>query len=66
MKFFPGLMKVFAAAGAAALYAIVNAAKDYFGSANPSDVNPLVWSGVAFAAVLALNFALGKLKTPSA
>jgi len=64
MKFFPGLMKVLAAAGAAALYAVINAVREYFASAVPSDISAMLWAGISFVAILVLNFALGKLPKP--
>lgn len=65
MTFFKGLFRVLAASGAVAVVALINAVKAYVSSATPSDVSPMIYSGIAFVVVLALNFALSKIKLPA-
>jgi len=65
MTFFKGLFKVLSAAGAVALVNLLSAVKEYFASAQPSDVNSMIWAALAFAAVLGLNFLIGKIKLPA-
>lgn len=65
MTFAQGLFRVLAAAAAVGAVAIINAVKAYVSSATPSDISPMLYTGISFVVVLGLNFILSKIKTPS-
>ena len=64
MKFFPGLFKVLAAVLAPVATLVVQNLIAYFQSAAPSDVGSGLWVIISAAAVLVLNFVLGKIPAP--
>ena len=64
MNFLTGLLKALRV-GVEGAAAVVGAQLlGLFQGPAPLDVNPKVWMGVSFVAVLVINFALGKLPKP--
>lgn len=63
MKFWPGLLKVIAAALAPVAVIVIQHVLAYFQGAVPSDVSAGVWIIISGVAVFVLNFILGKLPT---
>jgi len=59
--FVQNLLKALAAGAAAAAAIVAQHLIAFFQGTPPSDVSGLVWAGVSFVAILALNFLIGKL-----
>ena len=62
MKFFVGLLKALRAGVEGAAAVLLGQLLGFFQGVGPTDVSPLVWSGVSLVAVLVINYVLGKLK----
>ena len=61
MKFFPGLIKAFAAVLAPVAAIVIQKLIAYFQGVAPSDVSATIWVIVSGVAVFVLNYLLGKL-----
>ena len=66
MKFFTGLLKALRVGVEGSAAVILGHLLGLFQGPAPMDINPTVWLGVSFAAVLAINVLLGKLPKPPA
>jgi len=62
MTFFKGLMRALAAAGAIALFEVVEAVRNYVQTTTPSDIPAGAWMLLSAVLVLGLNFILAKYK----
>ena len=62
--FFKNLLRALAAGAAAGAVIVAQHLIAFFQGAAPSDVSALLWAGISFVAILALNFLIGKLPTP--
>lgn len=65
MKFIRGLLKALRAGLEGAAAVVLGQLAGFFGGPAPSDVSGTVWLAISFVAVLAINFALGKLPKPA-
>ena len=65
MKFVTGLLKALRVGIEGAAAVVLGQLAGFFQGPAPSDVSPMIWLGVSFVAVLAINFALGKLPKPA-
>lgn len=66
MKFVTGLLKALRVGIEGAAAVVLASLLGFFQGPVPIDVNPTIWMGVSFVAVLVINTVLGKLpKSPA-
>ncbi len=65
MKFITGLLKALRVGIEGAAAVVLTQLLGLFQGPAPTDVNPTIWLGISFVAVLGINFVLGKLPKPT-
>lgn len=65
MKFVTGFLKALRVGIEGAAAVVLGQLAGFFQGPAPSDIGATLWLGISFVAVLAINFALGKLPKPA-